>query len=162
MAVILRLERYLQIMNNKEILRRLAIKLMGGAALATLMVASGTKTLSTFMDSQKTRVVLYFIGTGNSLYVARQLAGDEGVVISIPQLMKQKRFKIEADEIGIVYPFYGHMPRWWVASTSNYKTKIPPCDKKLSTALRPSALATLSRRPGVSLIPARYVGLQKL
>lgn len=111
MAVILRLERYLQIMNNKEISRRLAIKFMGGAASGTLMVASGTKTLSTFMDSQKKRVVLYFIGTGNSLYVARQLAGDEGVVISIPQLMKQKRFEIEADEIGIVYPFYGHMPR---------------------------------------------------
>ena len=31
-------------------------------------------------------------------------------VLNIPQLMKQNDIEIEADEIGIVYPIYGHMP----------------------------------------------------
>lgn len=56
------------------------------------------------------RVILYFTATGNSLYVARQLAGETGELLSIPQLVKAGRYEVEADEIGIVYPVYGHMP----------------------------------------------------
>ena len=56
------------------------------------------------------RVILYFTATGNSLYVARQLAGEAGELLSIPQLVKAGRYELEADEIGIVYPVYGHMP----------------------------------------------------
>lgn len=56
------------------------------------------------------RIIFYFTGTGNCLYVARQLGGKDAELLSIPQLMKHKKFKFEADEIGLVYPIYGHMP----------------------------------------------------
>ena len=56
------------------------------------------------------RIIFYFTGTGNCLYVARQLGGKDAELLSIPQLMKHKKFKFEADEIGLVYPIYGHTP----------------------------------------------------
>lgn len=40
-------------------------------------------------------MVLYFTGTGNCLYVARQLAKEGTELLSIPQLMKQKKFEID-------------------------------------------------------------------
>lgn len=100
-------------MERKEITRRTAIKLMGGAALASILPLGGASTLVSCTSGQK-RTVLYFTGTGNSLYVAKELAGKDGETLSIPQLMKQKRFVIEADEIGIVYPIYGHYPPYMV------------------------------------------------
>ena len=42
--------------------------------------------------------------------MARQLGGKDSELMSIPQLMKQDDIEIEADEIGFVYPIYGHMP----------------------------------------------------
>ena len=48
----------------------------------------GMPTLASCSGDKKKRIILYFTATGNSLYVARQLA----------------------DEIGIVYPIYGQMP----------------------------------------------------
>lgn len=90
--------------------RRSALKIMGTAALAALAAGTGVSALSSCSTRKTRRAVLYFTGTGNSLYVARQLAGAEGETLSIPQLMRRQQFDIEADEIGIVYPIYGHMP----------------------------------------------------
>lgn len=50
--------------------------------------------------------------------VARQLAEPEGELLSIPQMVKQNRYEFEADEIGIVYPIYGHMPPIWCGTSS--------------------------------------------
>lgn len=97
-------------MEEKVLTRRTALKIMGSAALATVMATSGASALTSCIEGRKKRVVLYFTGTGNCLYVARQLAGKEGEILSIPQLMRKKQFEIEADEIGLVYPIYGHMP----------------------------------------------------
>lgn len=66
------------------------------------------------MDEKMSRLIFYFTGTGNCLYVARQLADDNTELLSIPQLMKQKELNFEADEIGLVYPIYGHMPPYMV------------------------------------------------
>ncbi len=90
--------------------RRSALKIMGSAALAALAAGTGVSALGSCSTRKTRRVVLYFTGTGNSLYIARQLAGAEGETLSIPQLMRRQQFDIEADEIGIVYPIYGHMP----------------------------------------------------
>lgn len=58
--------------------------------------------------SNKTkRIVFYFTGTGNSLYVARQISDN---IVSIPQAIKQNQLSYEAEEIGFVYPVYGMMP----------------------------------------------------
>lgn len=97
-------------MEEKVLTRRTALKIMGSAALATVMATTGASALTSCIEGRKKRVVLYFTGTGNCLYVARQLAGKEGEILSIPQLMRKKQFEIEADEIGLVYPIYGHMP----------------------------------------------------
>ena len=50
-------------------------------------------------------MIFYFTGTGNSLYVAKEL--DENY-ISIPQVIRQEALEFTADSIGIVCPVYGH------------------------------------------------------
>lgn len=95
---------------DRKMTRRSALKRMGMAVAGAVAASSGLLSLTSCEKERKKRVVLYFTGTGNCLYVARQLGGKEGELLSIPQLMKQGRFEIEADEIGIVYPIYGHMP----------------------------------------------------
>ena len=95
---------------NKKMNRRDALKCMGAAVLSGAVATSGLLSLAACSTKNKKRVILYFTGTGNCLYIARQLAGKEGEILSIPQLVKNKQYEIEADEIGIVYPIYGHMP----------------------------------------------------
>lgn len=50
-------------------------------------------------------MIFYFTGTGNSLYVAKQLEENP---ISIPQVIHQANLEFSADSIGIVAPVYGH------------------------------------------------------
>lgn len=50
-------------------------------------------------------MLFYFTGTGNSLYIAKQI---EEHPISIPQVMKNENLKFTAERIGIVTPVYGH------------------------------------------------------
>lgn len=94
---------------KNDISRRDALKLMGltiaGAAIATSGLLSFTSC-----TERKKRTILYFTGTGNCLHIARELGGKDAELLSIPQLMKNGIFDIEAEEIGIVYPIYGHMP----------------------------------------------------
>ena len=54
-------------------------------------------------------MVFYFTGTGNSLYIAKQL---EESPVSIPQEMKLETLDFTDERIGIVTPIYGHeMPQ---------------------------------------------------
>lgn len=50
-------------------------------------------------------MVFYFTGTGNSLYVAKQIEKEP---ISIPQIIKEDHLVFEDTHIGIVAPVYGH------------------------------------------------------
>lgn len=95
---------------DKKISRRDALKRMGAAVVCSAVASSGLLSFASCEAKGSKRVILYFTGTGNCLYVARQIGGNDAELLSIPQLMKQKKFEIEADEIGIVYPIYGHMP----------------------------------------------------
>ena len=90
--------------------RREALKCMGVTLLSGAVASSGLLSFAACSAKGKKRVVLYFTGTGNCLYIARQLAGKDGEILSILQLVKNRQFDIEADEIGLVYPIYGHMP----------------------------------------------------
>lgn len=58
-------------------------------------------------------MIFYFTGTGNSLYVARELAADEDAdasPVSIPQeLRRAGELAYTDDAIGIVLPLYGHL-----------------------------------------------------
>lgn len=98
---------------ESKITRRSALKRMGATLAGIAMASSGILSL-TSCETKRKRIILYFTGTGNCLYVARQLADEHTELLSIPQLMKQQTFEIEADEIGLVYPIYGHMPPYMV------------------------------------------------
>lgn len=50
-------------------------------------------------------MIFYFTGTGNSLYVAKELDNQP---ISIPQILHNDDLTFTADNIGIVCPIYGH------------------------------------------------------
>lgn len=50
-------------------------------------------------------MVFYFTGTGNSLYIAKQI---ENSPVSIPQAIHRESQEFSADSIGIVAPVYGH------------------------------------------------------
>lgn len=95
---------------DNKISRRDALKRMGAAVISGAVASSGLLSLTSCERKKNKRIILYFTGTGNCLYVARQLAGENGELLSIPQLVKRGKYDIEADEIGIVYPIYGHMP----------------------------------------------------
>lgn len=95
---------------SKGMTRRGALKRMGLVMAGALACSTGLLSLTSCGKTNAKRVILYFTGTGNCLYVARQLGGENSELMSIPQLMKQDNIEIEADEIGIVYPIYGHMP----------------------------------------------------
>ncbi len=99
---------------DRNMSRRSALKRMSAAAVSIVMASSGLLSFASCGEKKKKRVILYFTGTGNCLYVARQLADEHTELLSIPQLMKQNKFELEADEIGLVYPIYGHMPPYMV------------------------------------------------
>lgn len=50
-------------------------------------------------------MIFYFTGTGNSLYIAKQI---EKSPLSIPQVMRKERLEFSSDSIGIAAPVYGH------------------------------------------------------
>ena len=50
-------------------------------------------------------MVLYFTGTGNSLYIAKQIEEEP---VSIPRAIHREPLEFTADSIGIVAPVYGH------------------------------------------------------
>ena len=50
-------------------------------------------------------MVFYFTGTGNSLYIAKQIEKDP---VSIPQVMRKDPLEFSAESIGVVAPVYGH------------------------------------------------------
>ena len=99
---------------DNKISRRDALKRMGAAVLGGAVASSGLLSLTSCEGKRNKRIIFYFTGTGNCLYIARQLAGADTELLSIPQIVKRGKYEFEADEIGIVYPIYGHMPPYMV------------------------------------------------
>lgn len=50
-------------------------------------------------------MLFYFTGTGNSLYVAKNIDDEP---ISIPQIINKEKLRFRDESIGIVSPVYGH------------------------------------------------------
>ena len=82
--------------NRKGISRRDALKRLGLFVAGAAALSMPTLT-SCNMEKKKKRIILYFTATGNSLYIARQLADEDTELLSIPQLVKQGRHDFEAD-----------------------------------------------------------------
>lgn len=90
--------------------RRDAIKIMGATVLGAIASTSAASLLTSCAPKRRKRIIFYFTATGNSLYIAKELGDEQTELLSIPQVMKEQRLVFDADEIGIVYPIYGHMP----------------------------------------------------
>ena len=99
---------------DNKITRRDALKRMGAAVISGAVASSGLLSLASCEEKKNKRIIFYFTGTGNSLHIARQLAEEHTELLSIPQMVKRGKYDFEADEIGIVYPIYGHMPPYMV------------------------------------------------
>ena len=100
---------------NKPLNRRKALKIMGLGALGSCIpqlpaIAKDRKEKKDEKIKRIKRMIFYFSATGNSLYVSRQLAGDNGVLLSIPQEIHNENPVYEAEEIGIVCPVYCFLP----------------------------------------------------
>lgn len=80
--------------------RRDFLKLTAGSAM--LMATANIGKVFAAEDAKK-RIIFYFTGTGNSLFVAKELGGE---IISIPQVIKNDELNYTADEIGVIYPIY--------------------------------------------------------
>lgn len=93
---------------NSGMSRRSALKCTGMLSAGAFCI--GLPTLTSCNTDMRKCIILYFTATGNCLYVARQLADVNTELLSIPQLVRQKRYELKADEIGIVYPIYVHPP----------------------------------------------------
>lgn len=97
---------------HHHITRRTVLKMFGITAV-TAVAGGASGVLNSCIGRRHgrrhgvQRLVFYFTGTGNSLYVAKNLSETP---ISIPQAMKEKNLEFEAGEIGIVFPRYGMPP----------------------------------------------------
>lgn len=97
---------------NLKISRRDALKTIGAAcltaAIATTPFAScvaNAKKEEEKKDRVK-RMIFFFSATGNSLYVAREIGGENATLLSIPQEIHNENPIYEAEEIGFVFPTY--------------------------------------------------------
>lgn len=104
---------------DEKISRRDALKRMGIAVVSGAATYTGLFSLTSCEAKANKRIIFYFTGTGNCLYIARQLGGENTELISIPQMIKRGMYEFDADEIGIVYPIYGHMPPYMVRQFIN-------------------------------------------
>ena len=93
---------------NELMSRRDALKTMGAIVATAALSTTGLSAFAApaMKNKAKKRLIFYFTATGNSLYVARELAGESGQLLSIPQIIKDEHLDFEADEIGFVFPDY--------------------------------------------------------
>ena len=93
---------------NESMSRRDALKTMGAIVATAALSTTGLFAFAApaMKNKAKKRLIFYFTATGNSLYVARELAGESGQLLSIPQIIKDEHLDFEADEIGFVFPDY--------------------------------------------------------
>lgn len=80
---------------DKKISRRDALKRMGAAVVCGAVASSGLLSFASCEAKGSKRVILYFTGTGNCLYVARQIGGNDAGIQNCPQ--KAIRF-IESED----------------------------------------------------------------
>lgn len=78
---------------DKKISRREALKRMGFAVMSSAIASSGLLSLASCETKRSKRIIFYFTGTGNSLYIARQLAGENAELLSIPQMVKRGKYE---------------------------------------------------------------------
>ena len=98
-------------MEKHKISRRNALRMMGAMCAGTVLSScTGTKVKAEEPTEKYKRLIFFFSATGNSLYIAKELSGAEGTLMSIPQEIHNEHPVYEAEEIGIVCPIYCFIP----------------------------------------------------
>lgn len=104
-------------MKDQKMTRRDALKIMGAACATTFLSCTGVGAASNKEEqspltplTKYKRLILFFSATGNSLYISKELAGEEGTLLSIAQEIHREDPVYEADEIGIVCPIFCFIP----------------------------------------------------
>ncbi len=92
--------------------------------------------------------IYYFSGTGNSLFVAKEIAGTiGGKLIPISSAIKKEKINIEADAIGIVFPvFYATNDCGIPLIISRFIRKLENLDSKYVFAV-----CTCGNMPGTTI-----------
>ncbi len=85
---------------NNKISRRDALKRMGTAIASAAIASSGLFSLTSCEGKGRNASSCISRVRENCLYVARQLAGENGELLSVPQMVKRGKYDLEADEIG--------------------------------------------------------------
>lgn len=94
-------------MTRRDFLRAMGVGVAAAASSKVLSQINVPENRVFTTSNGKKRLVFFFTGTGNSLYAAKQFSDQP---ISIPQIIHNDNLVFEADEIGLVYPVYAHMP----------------------------------------------------
>ena len=104
-------------MKDQKMNRRDALKIMGAACATTFLSCTGVGATTNKEEqspltplTKYKRLILFFSATGNSLYISKELAGEEGTLLSIAQEIHRENPVYEADEIGIVCPIFCFIP----------------------------------------------------
>jgi len=111
--------------------------------------------------------IYYFSGTGNSLFVAKQIAERTGAKLtSVPSILSKGKIETEADSIGLVFPVYyatndcglPNIIRRFISKMENFQQKylfaVCTCGNMPGTTLE--NLATLIRQKG-SVLSAGFI-----
>ena len=107
--------------------------------------------------------LLYFSGTGNSLFVARSLCDKNDNMLSIPQLLKRGQLDIsDSDSVGFVFPTYNHNIPKIVLEYLNQSTIKSPYVFVVMTAGNGSAgapgyFAEIARKHGLDVSYANEI-----
>lgn len=87
-------------MEKHKISRRNALRMMGAMCAGTVLSScTGTKVKAEEPTEKYKRLIFFFSATGNSLYIAKELSGAEGTLMSIPQEIHNEHPVYEAEEI---------------------------------------------------------------
>jgi len=98
-------------MKEHKISRRNALRMLGAMCAGTVLSScTDTKAKTEEPKEKYKRLIFFFSATGNSLYIAKELSGAEGTLMSIPQEIHNEHPVYEAEEIGIVCPIYCFIP----------------------------------------------------
>ena len=95
-------------MEKHKISRRTALRMLGAMCAGTVLSSctgtvlssyTGTKVKAEEPTEKYKRLIFFFSATGNSLYIAKELSGAEGTLMSIPQEIHNEHPVYEAEEI---------------------------------------------------------------
>lgn len=95
--------------SKNKLSRREALKYLGLICAGTALTSTGIGSFTSCSGPRTKRIVFFFTATGNSLYVAQEIAGEDGELRSIPQEIHNPAPVYEVEEIGFVFPTYVHL-----------------------------------------------------